>query len=393
MKKVLILGASMLQLPAIKIAKTLGYYVGVADLNPKAPGVKYADEFFNVSTIDTNGIINVAKKFQADGIMTLATDMPIRSVAIACQELNLSGISPSAAIRATDKNEMMESFKSYSVPHPWFYKVTLEEKLKTIQYKIKYPCIIKPTDNSGSRGVVLVNNESELLDAYIYSKKESRSGSIIIQEYLQGCEVSVEIMVQNGIPYVIAVTDKITTGAPHFVELGHSQPSRLNEKDILKIKETAIKAVNSIGINSGPAHVEIMLTKSGPKLIELGARLGGDYITSHLVPLSTGVNMVEAVIKGSCGDEYDITQKFSKASMIKYFTATNCTIKGIYGVEDAKRIPGVVEVSFMKKEGDYVGNIYSSNDRIGFVIVQENDVHMAENVCDDAIKCIKIVTE
>lgn len=393
MKRILILGASMLQLPAIKIAKALGYYVGVVDLNPNAPGIEYADEFYNISTIDTKGIIDVAKNFRANGIMTLATDMPIRSVAIACHELNLPGIPPDVAIKATDKSEMMESFKRHSVPHPWFFKIDFEEELKCIKDKIEYPCIIKPTDNSGSRGVILVNNESELANAYIYSKKESRSGSVIIQEYMQGFEVSVEIMIKNRIPYVIAVTDKITTGAPHFVEMGHSQPSKLKEEDINKIKDVAIRAVNSIGITRGPAHVEMMLTESGPKLIELGARLGGDYITSHLVPLSTGVNMVEAVIKESCGDDFDITHRFSKASMIKYFTSKYGTIKKIHGIEDAKRLPGVVEVSFMKKEGDYVGNIRSSNDRIGFVIVQESDLYLAENVCNEAIKCIKIITE
>lgn len=392
MKRVLILGASMLQIPAIKNAKELGYYVGVVDFNPNAPGIKYADEYLNISTIDTNKIIEAAKEFHVDGILTLATDMPIRSVAIACKELNLPGISPSTAIKATDKSEMMEAFKLYSVPHPWFHTVTSEKELNTLKNNLEYPCIIKPTDNSGSRGVVLVNNESELDDAYRYGIKESRSGRMIIQEYLQGIEVSVEIMVQNGIPKVIAVTDKITTGAPHFVEMGHSQPSSLPDKHIIKINEVAIKAVNSIGINRGPAHVEIMLTASGPKLIELGARLGGDYITSHLVPLSTGVNLVEAVIKDACGESFDITQKFSKASMIKYFTATNGFIREIYGVEDAKKIPGVVEVSFMKNAGDCVGNIHSSNDRIGFIIVQDKDIYLAEKACLEAINCVSIVT-
>lgn len=393
MKRLLILGASMLQLPAIKSAKALGYYVGAVDFDAKAPGVEYADEYFNISTIDTNGIIETAKEFKADGIMTLATDMPIYSVATACKELNLSGIAPQTAIKATDKGEMMKAFNRNSVPHPWFYLLTSESELKSIKNEIQYPCIVKPTDNSGSRGVVLANDEIELEDAYKYGKKQSRSGSLIIQEYMQGSEVSVEIIVHNGRTEVVAVTDKITTGPPHFVEMSHSQPSKLPEWDLLKIKEVAIKAVNAIGINEGPAHVEIMLTSNGPRLIELGARLGGDYITTHLVPLSTGINMVEATINHACGNTIDIEQKFSKGSMIKYLKAPQGIIKEIRGVEDALNVPGVVEVTFMKKVGDVIENIHSSNDRVGFVIAQEKNVHLAESACNEAIKFITIVTE
>lgn len=393
MKRLLILGGSMLQIPAIKSAKSLGYHVGVADFDSNAPGIEYADEYFNISTIDTNKIIKTAKEFHADGIMTIASDMPIRSVAVASQELNLPGISSDTAIKATDKGKMIESFQKNSVPHPWYYIVSSEEQFRAMKNNIKFPCIIKPTDNSGSRGVILVDNETKLDDAYSYVIRESRSGNIIIQEYLQGSEVSVEIMVQSGIPHVLAVTDKITTGAPHFVEMGHSQPSRLSEEHIAEIKDIAIQAVNSVGITSGPAHVEIMLTENGAKLIELGARLGGDYITSHLVPLSTGINMVEATIRHACGEYIDINPKYSKGSMIKYFEAPVGIIKEIHGVEEAKKIPGVIEVSFMKKIGEKIGNIHSSNDRVGFIIAQAEDVYQAEIACYEAINCIQIITE
>jgi len=101
-KKLLIIGASILQLPAIKLAKELGYYVGVIDYNPNAIGVPYADEFFNVSTIDIDGVVKTAEAFAPDGIMTLATDMPMRSIAAACEKLGLRGISFDTAIKSTD---------------------------------------------------------------------------------------------------------------------------------------------------------------------------------------------------------------------------------------------------------------------------------------------------
>ena len=114
---------------------------------------------------------------------------------------------------------------------------------------ITFPCISKPTDNSGSRGVMLIHNEKELRDAVAYSSENGRSGGVIIEEFLQGNEVSVEVMVLNGKPTVLNVTDKLTTGAPHFVEMGHSQPSRLPAGS--KVRAGRMQRVCSSGVNSG----------------------------------------------------------------------------------------------------------------------------------------------
>ena len=170
MRKLLIIGASILQLPAIKKAKELGYYVGVIDYDENAIGIKYADEFFNVSTIDIDGVAETAKKFNPVGIMTLATDMPMRSVAKASKECNLPGITMDTAIKATDKGEMIKAFEEKGVAHPWFFIAEDEEKFNQIKDKVEFPCIMKPTDSSGSRGVVLVESLSELEKEYGYTK-------------------------------------------------------------------------------------------------------------------------------------------------------------------------------------------------------------------------------
>lgn len=206
MKKVLIIGASILQLPAIQKAKELGYYVGVADYNPEAIGIPYADEYFNVSTIDIDGVVEVAKHFKPDGIMTLATDMPMRAVAAACRELGLPGISPDTALKATDKAEMIKAFEAHGVEHPWYYVVSDRSVFDLIVRQASYPCIIKPTDNAGSRGVVLCHDKPELIKGYEYASHESRGGTVIIEEYLQGPEFSVEVMVVDGVPHVLLLT-------------------------------------------------------------------------------------------------------------------------------------------------------------------------------------------
>lgn len=391
MKRLLIIGASVLQLPAILKAKELGLYVGVADFNPEATGISYADEYFNVSTIDEEGVYQAAKEFKADGIMTLATDMPMRAVAYAAQKLGLTGISYDTAIKATDKGEMMKAFESENVERPWYYILRTPEDLDGVIQKITYPCISKPVDNAGSRGVMLIENREELERAVRYSSSNGREGSVIVEEYLQGSEVSVEVMVIDGEVHILQVTDKLTTGAPHFVEMGHSQPSRLRNEDIKDIRDLAARAVKSVEIDNGPAHVEIMLTDKGPKMIELGARMGGDCITTHLVPLSTGIDMVKATIQIALGEQPDIAPKFNKGAAIRYIKETLGVIKSISGVDVAGRIDGVKQITLVKTLGDVVGEIDSSVDRIGYVITQADTVDDAIVCCENAMKQIIVV--
>ncbi len=390
MKKLLIIGASILQLPAIKRAKELGYYVAVIDYDPNAVGIAFADEYFNVSTIDIEGVVKTAEDFKPDGIMTLATDMPMRSIAAACEKLGLAGISFDTAVKSTDKGEMIKAFEANGVEHPWYYIVNDVEVLDAVLDKVTYPCISKPTDNSGSRGVMLIHNEAELRKAVDYSAENGRSGSVIVEEYMQGPEVSVEVITLEGEPYVLQVTDKLTTGAPHFVEMGHSQPSRLGDENLEKIRDLAKRAVKAVGIKNGPAHVEIILTKDGPKMVELGARMGGDCITTHLVPLSTGIDMIEATIRIACGEKPDIEPKFEKASAIRFLDAPHGEITAIEGVEQAEKVDGVKEVSFTKHIGDTVGEIGSSTDRVGFVIAQADTAENAVSICEKALENIKI---
>lgn len=393
MKKLLIIGASILQLPAIKKAKELGHYVAVADFNPNAVGIPFADKFYNASTIDIDAICEVAKDFQPDGIMTLATDMPMRSIAAATSLLALPGISMDTAIKSTDKGEMIKAFKEHGVESPWFYIIEKAEQLQEVMPRIEYPCILKPTDNAGSRGVMLVKSVDELIAAYQYSVSQSRGGFVILEEYMTGPEVSVEVMVVDGEPHVLQVTDKLTTGAPYFVEMGHNQPSMLPAEDVEKIKDLACRAVKSVGINCGPSHVEIKLTPTGPKMVELGARMGGDCITTHLVPLSTGVDMIKATIDSALGQIPNIVPTLQKGSAIRFFNAPNGIITAIEGIDEAKDFAGVQEISFTKNVGDEVTEIHSSVDRCGFVVAQCDSAFDAIEVCEKVEGVIEIKVE
>lgn len=392
-KRLMVLGSSILQVPAIKKAKKMGIEVIAVDMNKNAIGFQFADIVLNISTIDIPKVIEAAKKYKIDGILTIASDMPMRTVATVAEELNLIGISKDTAIRATNKVLMRESLKENDVPIPRFFKVYhYKDYLNAVKiFTNKF--IVKPADNSGSRGVFLVDNCKEISGikhAFQYSKKYSRSGEIIVEEFMEGPEVSVESLTFDGNTNIIAITDKLTTGAPKFVEMGHSQPSLLPDKIKKEIEIITKESVNALGIKNGPAHTEIIVTSEGPKVVELGARLGGDNITTHLVPLSTGVDMVKCCIEISLGEKPNITKNHHMGSAIRYFDSNKGIIKNIRGIDEAQLIPGVEQINFVKDVGENVKEIENSTDRIGFIIAQAKNSKMAIEACEKAKSIIQI---
>lgn len=390
MKKVMILGASVGQLPIIKKAKELGYELAVVDYNDQAVGIPYADKFYHASTIDEEAVIAAAMDYKPNGITTVQTDMPMRAIAAACTALGIAGINSETALKATDKEKMIQAFKQHNISSPWYCVLTEKENTSRIKGMLNFPCIVKPADNSGSRGVSLVHSECEIEKALEYSRKNSRNGRVIIEEYMQGPEVSVEVLMVDGKANILAVTDKLTTGAPHFVELGHNEQSRLEKENIEAIKNLAGSALKAIGVDNGPGHVEIIVTNEGPKMVELGARLGGDFITTDLVPLSTGIDMLALVLKLACGEKPEILPKFDKGSAIRFIVAEEGIITSIYGIEEAKNSQGVVKVELLREIGDYIPPLCSSLDRVGYVITQAENAQLAVEQCEKALRKIKV---
>lgn len=393
-KKIMILGASILQLPAIQQAKAMGYRVVAVDMNPDAVGFQEEGiEKEIISTIDIPAVVEAAKRHNIDGVMTLASDMPMRSVAAVAKELGLVGISDETALKATNKAVMRQALKDHNVPIPKFFKVSNKDAYDQAVRQFDSAFIVKPADNSGSRGIFKIEELSDvqtITQAYEYSRQFSRSGDVVVEEFMSGPEVSVETLTVNGQCHVIQITDKLTTGAPHFVEMGHSQPTKHSEETAQRIRDVAVAANKAIGITNGPSHTEIIITAEGPKIVELGARLGGDCITTHLVPLSTGVNMVACCIQIALGELPDTRPLFNKASAIRYFHQKAGTIKHISGVGVAQNFEGIKQISIVHGAGEQITEIDSSAARMGFVIAQGENAEQAVSRCENALKLIHV---
>ena len=396
MKSIFILGASRLQVPAIKKAKEKGLYVYVLDYDPEAVGIQFADKFLEISTIDKDAVYKAALEYKPDYIITSTSDMPVRTVSWVNEKLEKpSDISYDGAICATDKVAMRNRMKERGVPIPEYHEIrNLREFLEAAE-KMPERFILKPADNAASRGVVLIDKSKnpDLEEVYKYSTQYSRSGEALVEEFMEGPEVSVESYTINGEPHIITITDKMVTELPFFVELGHTEPSRLTPEQQEDIKKVADAAIRAIGMQNGPNHTEIKVTPSGAKLVEIAARLGGDFITSRLVPLSTGVDMVECSFATLLEEEVKYQNTISQGSAIRFIQGEKGILFVIDGVEAALEMPGVQEVELYMRPGDHIKRPENSSDRVGHVIAIGKDADEAAHNAEAALAAIHVQVE
>lgn len=405
MKKMMILGAGALQVPAIRKAKELGYQVISVDYDENAVGFALADIKLAVSTLDQEEVYRQALVYQPDVIITSTSDGPVRTAAYVNEKLGKKpDLSYEDSLCATIKSNMRHRLKQEGVPIPAYDAVNSQEEfLKVVQSKKgswegggTFPFIVKPADNAGSRGVVLVKGGEtgeELARIYEYSRSHARNGIVMVEEFMEGPEVSVEAMTVCGETTIIAVTDKYITPPPYFVETGHSQPSRFEGEELDRIKEIALQAIRAIRIQNGPSHTEVKWTKKGPKIVELAARLGGDYITSRLVPLSTGVDMVGNSVLLAAGEKVDLQQTRQRGSAIRFLEGSQGKIKKITVDQKIYELEGMEELVLYQKEGDAVCDTRSSNDRIGHIITSGETPAEAVKRGEEAFRYVEIEVE
>lgn len=392
----MILGASELQVPAIRKAKELGYQIILIDYNDKAAGFELADVKLVVSTLDQEEVYRQALIYQPDVVITSTSDGPVRTAAYVNEKLgNKPDLAYEDSLCATIKSYMRNRLKENNVPIPEYHAVQNFEEFKAAVEKLEGKCIVKPADNAGSRGVVALNDGGErsgeeLLRTYEYSKENSRNGIVMVEEFMTGPEVSVEAMTVDGETTILTITDKFITPPPYFVEIAHSEPSRLDEATQERIRQVALQAIAAIRLQNGPSHTEIKVTKEGPKIVEIAARLGGDFITSRLVPLSTGVDMVGASVLLATGGKVNLAHKWKKGSAIHFIQGKEGVIKSIVIDEALSQLEGVEEVAVYKKAGDTVHGTRSSNDRLGHIITVGETAEEAMEIGRRVLELIRV---
>jgi biotin carboxylase len=386
--RLLVIGAGFLQGFVIRRARDLGLTVVAVDRDSDAVGFRWAHTTDVVDIKDGEACLAVAKRENVDAVLSVSTDFAVRTVAFVTEALGLPGLSSEAARVCTNKALMRRALEGEQIGRVAFGVASSPEKATEVAVDIGFPCILKPVDSVGSRGVSKVEGALQVVDAFETASRVSASGETIIEELIEGPEVSVEAVTVDGETKIAAVTDKMTSGPPHFVEVGHTQPSAFSGEET--IRETVERCVRALGIDCSATHTELRLTRDGIAVMEVGARLGGDRITSDLVPLSTGIDLMESVIMLALGEKPDAMPRWDKGSAIRYALVPPGPVTKVTGIETARSVKGVADVLVGVSVGDTVPELRSSGDRVAHVVAQGSGALEASAAAEDALSKLRI---
>ncbi|WP_440450283.1 ATP-grasp domain-containing protein [Ruminococcus bromii] len=302
MKKLVIIGANDFQNQLILKAKSLGYETHVFAWEDGAVGKDNADYFYPISIIEKDKILEKCKEIKPDGVCSIASDLASITVNYVAEKLGLPCNQTKYANIQTNKYAMRKALLDAGLPCPKFVLADESFDVRKL-HDFSFPIIVKPTDRSGSRNIMKLESTSGVMKAVTEACQTSFEHKAIIEEYIEGNEYSMETISYKGEHHYLATTKKFTTGAPHFIETGHCQPSDLSQDVLEKAKSHIIKALSALHIENSAGHSEFKVDKDGNiRIIEIGARMGGGCIGSDLVYLSTGNDFMKMVIDISCGD-------------------------------------------------------------------------------------------
>lgn len=362
MKKLAIIGASYLQLPLVKKAQEMGLEVHCFAWADGAVCKDVADYFYPIDVKEKDQILEVCQHVGINGITTIAADLPVSTINYIASKMGLVSNPDEYSEVTTNKYKMRCCFIENEVPSPKFLLVKSDGNFDIKGFR--FPLIVKPTDRSGSKGVEKVLDPVQLDEAIRRAQEVSFHKEAIIEEFVTGREISVESISYKGRHTILQITDKVTTGAPFFVELEHHQPSSLSEEIKVRVKGIVLKALDALHIQFGASHSELKITEEGDiRVIEIGARMGGDFIGSNLVQLSTGYDFLKGVIEVALGEFHEPQILEHSYSGVYFLSEETKRLKPI--IENWKDYSEIVEAEITDSE---LRHIESSEERSGYLI-------------------------
>lgn len=367
MNKLVIIGANDFQNQLILKAKSLGYETHVFAWEDGAVGKENADYFYPISIVEKDAILEKCKEIKPDGVCSIASDLASITVNYVAEKLGLPCNQTKYTDIETNKFAMRKALLDAGLPCPKF--VLADENFNINQLSdFSFPIIVKPTDRSGSRNIMKLESTDGVEKAVKDACGTSFEHKAIIEEFIEGNEYSMETISYKGEHHYLATTKKFTTGAPHFIETGHCEPSDLPADIIEKAKKHIISALTALHIENSAGHSEFKVDKNGNiRIIEIGARMGGDCIGSDLVYLSTGNDFMKMVIDVACGNKPEVSENPTNNDVSIKFLFTEQDIEDMN--EFKKLNPDkVYRISDLELEN--LGNTTDSSSRLGYYIVR-----------------------
>ena len=369
-KSVLVFGVGELQLSIINRANRKGLFTVGIDPCEDAYAKDACQAFEVVGGQDFEATLSVAKKYDVSAVVTAATDKTLVMMALVAKELNLPFYSVETAQWSTDKYQMKQRFIEGGVPCAQGRLIHNAAEAKDLFF----PVICKPRDNSGSRGVKLCRDVNELQECIDEALDNSKLDTVLVEEFIEGREFSIESLHYDGKNEIIQFTEKRTTEFPYNVELGHKQPANLTDDERQQIRDIISKIAACMNFENCPSHTELKVNDRGVFVIETSPRLGGDYITSTLTPLSTGINLEDQLLHIALGEKVDtVTGRVDKASAVCFFSLPEGEVTAINPrINEIASWPNIHGFELKLHVGDKINQITSSLNRYGQFIVTGN---------------------
>lgn len=390
MKKVMVLGAGIYQVPLIKTAKRMGFYTIVVSIEGNYPGFSFADKVYYIDTTDSEKIIEVAREECISGIVTAGTDVAVITVGKVCDELGLCGLSGKSAEIASNKKIMKERYEQYGVRTARFRKAPLKlEEAKVLVTELKYPLIFKAVDTSGSRGIMRVNGKEEVDEAFETVKKATKKDYFIIEEFLVGEEFGAQAFVRNGkLEFVLPHGDYVFVGDTG-VPVGHFAPYNIDENVYNDTVEQLTKAVKAMELDNCAINADFILVNNKCYVLEIGGRSGATCL-AELTSIYYGFDYYEKMLLSCVGEDVDFSSEKAIPNASKLLIADKTgTIKEI--VNNNKNIPDIEDIQFDYQVGVSVRKFQVGPDRIGHVITKGKTLEEAVKLLNSAMDNIKIV--
>lgn len=394
MKKILILGASRYYIKSIEATKQAGYYVIAVDRSPESAGFSAAHEYFVCDIIDKEGVLKIARQLNINAIVPV-NDYGVPTAAYVASKLGIKYISEETADVATNKEKMRKQWIKDGIPCPIVEVAENAEQIKGAIEKVGLPCILKPAHGYGgaSRGVIVVRDRNQIDEAIKFSVSFYSDPATLVESFIESIyEHSAEVLVYNGVPHVIAISDKIKTPLPYRVDKNVLYPSKMYETErINSLKKTISDAVVSVGITMGAAHVELATTESGFVLFELGARCGGGGTPEPIVHYSTGVDEFVEQVRILVGDEpLKLVPDKNLGCNYHFIVPEPGKIKTITGIDKVYAMNGILDFEFFKKPNEEIFMVKVGTERSGFIISTGKNQEEAYKKGCEAEELIKI---
>jgi biotin carboxylase len=403
MKTLLIVSGGIEAADAALRAKELGLYVVVSDRDVAAPGFAHSDSRLIADVYSPDETAAAAERFnrkirKIDGVICVAADAPATVAAVA-ERLGLPGISREVARLASDKLAMKERFLAAGVPIPWFSPVATVQALQRIAIERGANLVIKPVDSRGSRGVQRVAQVTDIGKAFALARQHSPTQRVMVEEYLDGPQVSTESIVIGGRCHTPGFSDRnyehLERYAPYFIENGGDLPSHLEPEIQEKVKAVVADAAAALGVTDGTVKGDIVVHNGEPYVIELAARLSGGFFCTREIPLNTGVDFIGAAIRQALGEAVAADELVPTRSMSvvqRYAFPKPGRVIRIAGAEDARTVPGIEDVVVTANPGDVIPPAGDKRPSAAMVLATGSSHEAALDAANDALSRIRIET-